>query len=324
MEEYGNYVNIDHDWHFSIIQSAIRFNDFPLINSENSWKYLGVFEISDITGIQTFSYHPDYQRVQKENIAGLITFLSDMGIDKKRIFPSYCAGGSLQEITAGKYRFGFQVPEDKVSREAFLEAGIPEKNLALDKSRATFLSLNLYGNTSPWGYRNEVNLILKSGQLLDIATAEYFLWKPVKNKGEIIGLDKSKFGCSLSGVGLERLCMVANGLERVQDVDSIRPFYETLEKRTNNMDYLAGESLRALHRIFSDVKYFGLSDKLSKNRKEKIRIMLRNLGRTKLTIPDISDLLQVHSQSQPWHPEMEEGIKPTIERIEQYMEVKQR
>ncbi len=52
--------------------------------------------------------------------------------------------------------------------------------------------------------------------------------------------------------------------------------------------------------------------------------VLRNLGRTKLTIPDISDLLQVHSQSQPWHPEMEEGIKPTIERIEQYMEVKQR
>jgi hypothetical protein len=32
----------------------------------------------------------------------------------------------------------------------------------------------------------------------------------------------------------------------------------------------------------------------------------------------MQDLLKVHSETQPWHPELEAGIKETVERIEAY------
>jgi hypothetical protein len=45
--------------------------------------------------------------------------------------------------------------------------------------------------------------------------------------------------------------------------------------------------------------------------------MLQNLPR-KLPKEKIRRVLEVHSQTQPWHPELVDGIEPTIERIEMY------
>ena len=40
LKEYGKFVDFDHDYHFSTIQSCIRPNDFPLLHTAASWKYL--------------------------------------------------------------------------------------------------------------------------------------------------------------------------------------------------------------------------------------------------------------------------------------------
>lgn len=162
-------------------------------------------------------------------------------------------------------------------------------------------------------------------QLIDLATLEYLLWTP-KFKGDdqhsknIVGLEESENGAVISALGLERLCMVANGLERVQDVDYISPFYQRIEQITGGEDYFVGESLRALHRIYADVVQFGLTPR--KSRKDKIRTLAKNVAISELKSQDIRGLLKDHSETQPWHDNLEEGIDPTVERIETYRESK--
>ena len=96
------------------------------------------------------------------------------------IHPSYNTGGQVKNITKEKYTFDYQVPEDSVSRKAFLKMNIPEENLIKDSTRDTLLCLHVHRPT-PWGYRNEINVNIgtkEKPKLLDVATIEYTLWKP--------------------------------------------------------------------------------------------------------------------------------------------------
>lgn len=320
LEEYGKFLDFNYDYNFSTIQSCIRMNDLGLLDDKNSWKYLGVFEMSDIIGSINLSKNGDYKLLQREQIKGLINLLNNFGINSDKIFPSYQKGGELKEITRGKYIFDFHVPEDNLSREIFLENGIPEKNLIPDKTRNTFLSLFIH-RASPWGYRNEININVGSEEklkLLDLATIQYLPWKPVFNSSEeaknIIGLGERKDGASLGVIGLERLCMTINRLERVQDIDYLNKFYKKFRKLKGNENLLAGESLRALHRIYSDIESY--KSVPGRHHKKKIRSLLQNIS--SLNEQEVSELLKVHTEAQPWHANLENGIKPTIERIKSY------
>ncbi len=344
LQKFGRYIDFDRDYVFSTVQSCIRPQDIPSTGTEDSWKYLGVFEMADLNGAIALKDKPNYEEVYKKQVFDFVNFLENHGISRERVYPSYCAGGSVKELTRGKYNFDFQIPEDSVSKESFLEAGIPETNLIKDRSRDTLLSLNLkqegnLGKTilsySPWGYRNEINIKMQDGKLLDVATLERFEWNPIWAGEEIQNLGRINSGASILGVGLERFCMVVNNLQRVQDVDSIKPFYDEMLKQTGGKNYLAGESLRALHRIYSDLIYFNINDirrhkksnlistsqniplDLGKNRRSKINKLTQNIPRD-LDYSQINALLQVHSETQLWHPEMKDGIEPTIERIKIY------
>ena len=157
LKEYGRFFDFDHDFVFSIVQDCIRPQDILLLRTEHSWKYLGVFEMADLTGTINLAKKPNYSELQRWQIKELIKFLEQIGISKERVYPSYCIGGKVEELTKNKYNFDFEIPEDKISKEAFLEAGVPEKNLIPDKSRDTLLALHVYRPTG-WGYRNEVNV----------------------------------------------------------------------------------------------------------------------------------------------------------------------
>lgn len=323
LQEYGNYVNFDHDYCISTIQSCIRLNDFSFINENEDYKYLGVFELSDVYGALTFSTDVDYSGIHLTQIKNFVDFLVQIGIPKNSVYASYCTGGSVSMLTKEKYIFPFIVPEDVLSKKAFLDAGVSEENLIPDASRNTFLALHLYRPT-PWGYRNEIFVDLgknKQKKLLDVGTAEFIFYKPIYKSDEsraenIIGLEeRTKLNFFVTGVGLERLCMAANDLERVHDVDYIKPFYDYLENQTGKRDFLVGESLRALHRICSDILKYNISA-LSKNRRYKINGLARNVLKARLTSMQIKDLLSIHSQTQPWHPELEKGIDFTIKKIE--------
>src|SRR3989344_875132 len=318
LDEFGRYTDFSHDYIFSTVQSCIRPDDILKLDTPDAWKYLGVFELADLTGMMAFTDRPDHNKLQRWQVRNLIDFLENLGISPDRVHASYCSGGKVADLTKGKYSFDFDVPEDEISRNAFIENGVPESNLIPDNSRDTFLSLHLHRPT-PWGYRNEISVNIgteEESKLVDIATIEYSQWAPLYKNSEttsknIVDLRGCNNGFSIVATGLERLCMVANGLPRIQDVDYIIPFYEALgEERV-----LGGESLRALHRIYSDITHYGC--RTSRHHKKKMRYMLQKVDLI-LTGEQVRELLKIHSETQPWHPELQEGIEPTIERIKLY------
>ena len=250
--------------------------------------------------------------------------MNDLGLDKNRVYITYCAGGNVQELTAGKYAFDFQIPEDKISKEAFLEVGVPEENLIADRSRDTFLALHVYDRASPWGYRNEINFNVGTKEnpvFLDIATLEYGRWRPIfKDRDEskfdnTIGLIEPDCGFFINVFGLERLCMAANGLRKVRDVDYIKPFYDEMKRQNESEDVLAGESLRALHRIYSDIENYKCVP--GRHQNKKINHLLSYVY-ISLTNNDLGELLKLHAEMQPWHDNLKNGIEPTLERIKAY------
>ncbi len=363
--EFGGYSKFHKDQIFSTIQSCVRPQDIleNLKYGKEIWKYLGVFEMSDIAGQITLSKKEDIKKIHTWQLNKLIELLVELGLKKDRIFPSYCKGGDVTKITKGKYTFDFKIPEDILTKEAFLKAGIPKENLIPDKTRDTFLSLHINMPT-PWGYRNEINYNIgtkEKPKLLDIATLEYFLWLPTYSSKEkvsknINGLKEFEHTISIGGIGVERLCVAVNGLKSIQEVDYINKFYDFFRKLypelTEEQRIKAGEVIRALHRIYADVaevklkigkqqnkkiKYFlqvlnqNLYEpleitNLGRNRNEKIRTFLQIVGDNlgNFSEEKLKKLLDLNSKVQPWHKNLSKGIKPTIARIKMYYQSQDR
>ena len=191
--------------------------------------------MADLCGAIALQARPDHAALQAWHVGELVRFLGELGIPPGRVHPSYSAGGPLAALTAGRYRFDAQIPPDRLSQDAFLLAGVPEGNLICDRTRATLLSLHVHRPT-PWGYRNEVHVDIGTAgrpRLIDVATVEYLLWRPQfagagRSRDDIVGLEPLDGGASIVGCGVERLAMVTNRLERIHDVDSLRPFYDEL------------------------------------------------------------------------------------------------
>ncbi len=335
--EFGGYSNFPKDQIFSTIQSCVRPQDIidNIKEGKDLWKYLGVFEMSDIAGQITLSKSGELNKIHKWQLNKLIEILVKLGLKKEKIYPSYCKGGDVAKITNGKYTFNFKVPEDTLTKEAFIEAGIPKENLIPDKTRNTFLSLHINMPT-PWGYRNEINYNLgtkKNPKFLDIATLEYFLWLPTYSSKQqtaknINGLEKFKHTMSIGGIGVERLCVAVNGLKSIQEVDYIKKFYDLFRKLypslTEEQRIKAGEVIRALHRIFTDVENFKLDIGRQQNKKIRyfLQVLVANLE--ELDTKKLKQLLELHSKVQPWHKNLSKGIKSTIARIKMYYQSQDR
>ncbi len=332
LKEFGNYTDFSHDLIFSTIQSCIRPQDILENIKENKelWKYLGVFEMSDIAGQIILKEKNNIKKIHSYQLNKLIEILTKLGLKKEKIFPSYHAGGKISIITDGKYNFDFEIPEDSFTKEEFIKTGIPKENLIPNLTRNTFLSLHLLMPT-PWGYRYEINYNVGTKEkpiLLDIATLEYFLWLPIYSSKEkisknIIGLKPINSAISLGGIGVERLCLAINKLQNVFEINYLKEFYnlfrELYPKISEEQRIKSGESLRVLHRIFSDITSDNISH-LGHNRKNKIKWFLQILiGNIKnFNRDNFLQLLKLHSKIQPWHENLSKGIKPTMKRIETY------
>ena len=174
LDEFGRYQYFDRDVPMSVIQRAIRPNDVYERDNDSAltkrpYRYLGVFELGDLTSMKCLSERENVEEIQKKAIHSMVEFMHQLGIAPSKVYPSYCAGGKVKELTDSKYDFDFYIPEDSASKEAFLEAGIPKDNLIPNKSRDTLLSLVLSSGSIAWGYRNELDVDygLKNGEKLD-------------------------------------------------------------------------------------------------------------------------------------------------------------
>jgi hypothetical protein len=331
LREFGGYHIFPKDQIFSAIQTCVRPQDIidNINEGRDLWKYLGVFEMSDVAGIIVLSKKEDIKKVHGFQIRKLIETLEGLRFDKKKIFPSFQAGGKVSEITEGKYNFDFEIPEDSFTKEMFIELGIPKENIIPDKTRNTLLSLHLHRPT-PWGYRNEINYNIgtkENPKFLDIGTLEYFVWLPTYSSEEKIskninGLKPFDHIVSIGAFGVERLCMAINKLKNIYEVDYIKKFYDQFRKLypslTEEQRIKAGEVIRALHRIFSDVSSLNIKVGHQQNKKVKyfLQILLENLK--EFNEKNLKILLEENSKAQLWHKNLLEGIKPTIERIKQY------
>jgi len=336
LREHGGYLDWTHDYVFSTVQSCIRVGDVELLRDDAPW-HLGVFEMADLAGEVSLHRRPDYADLQGGQIRALVRFLAGLGIGPERVHASYCAGGRVADLTGGAYAFPFEVPPDTLSRDAFAAAGVPAANLLPDRTRTTLLSLHVHRPT-PWGYRNEIFVDAGTAAapvLVDVATAEYLVWRPVfagaaTDRRAIVGLAPLDAGAVGIGVGVERLCAVVNGLARVHDVDHLRPFYAVLGAALGADAgpglYYAGESLRALHRIYTDLHHHPEARfrphpaggrALSTKRRKKAARLKRNVP-PRLDGATLERLLDLHACAQPWHAHLADGIAPTVRAIADY------
>lgn len=346
LDEYGKYIDFDHNYIFSTIPSCIRYSDLydertkqSNLTGNNAWKYLGVFEMADLAGMASLKgTEKDVYSMQLKQAKNLIDLLTEFGIDKNRIFPTYQPAMKLSDVPIktqnSKYSFEFNIPEDKLGKKVFLELGIPEENITPDYSGAPLLQLNLSKRCergimrvpSPWGYRNEINFnlgTLANPQFLDIGTLERFAYKPLFDNEKIISLSEIDDTVSIGGVGLERLCMAVNGLDRVQDVDFIKPLYSAMPKIDNQI--MVGEYLRAVHRICADLpvakEKYGFDLKEHKQTRLKFNKMVHEIIKSNLDKNQLRNLLYINSDNQPWHPELKDAVDSTMNYLNEYRRI---
>lgn len=324
LKEFNSYLNINHDFIYSKIQPCIRNLDFDIILKNNKdITHLALFDLADIHGQMILSSNKNMEDKLRFSIKSLWDFLTKkLGFKPNQIYISSFAGGNVKQVTKGKYDFEKKLPEERLARNMWLEMGLNEKNILKYTSRETFLALNLQRPT-PWGYRNEIFIKVK-GKLIDVATLEYLIFKPVFKKDKIVDIIPADFLLIVSGCGLERTLMAKNQLKHIVECDHIFPIYEEILKLSNKKDnhkaFIITESLRSIHRVFTDSNGY---TNLSRTRKALIRKYLRalrdNLKKLKISPEKIKYLLSLNSKLQDYYPELKKGEKQTYKNIFQYI-----
>lgn len=315
LKEFGGYQYYDHDAVFSMIQKCIRHNDLFNELKRKPEEYLGIFEMSDVFGMIALEDTVDFKKLQFQQVKSIIDLLTDLGIDKKDIYPKYCGGGDVEKLTKGKYTFDKVIPEDNLTLDPLIELGIPEKNIKKDHTRNTFLALNLSSGSAPWGYRCEVEVKNNQNKLLDVATIELFLWDPVfNNQNKIVDLKDISYTAALTVTGVERLFTAANKLKDIREIEHIKKLYEASEGKSLGVEYL-----RTIHQIYSDQKKYDFE--ISRHKKYIVNKMIRYI---EMSEDKIEKLLKLNADLQPWSPELQQGIKKTIEVIKEYRQLQEK
>lgn len=313
LKEFGGYQFFNHDAVFSTIQKCIRHNDIYKDLKKYPDKYLGIFEMADIFGLICLQEKVNLKELQTKQVKSVINLLIDLGVDKGDIFPKYCGGGTVKELTKGKYTFDKKIPKDKISFDTFIDLGIPEENIKEDYTRDTFLALNFESGRIAWGYRCEIDIRIKPDTFLDVATTEHFMWDPVFNENnKIIGLKDITYTLALTVTGVERLYMAANNINDVREIPHIKKLYEYFGDKSLEIEYL-----RTTHQIYSDKEKYDFE--ISKHKKYIINRMIRHVN---ISEKNMRELLKLNSELQTWSPELKFGIEPTIKVIKKYHQSK--
>lgn len=318
LQEFDNqYVDYSHDFIFSKIQPCIRHQDWEIIKAwkEHSYRYLSIFDMADISGAISLVDKNKHNEITKFAIENLIKFFSSLGLSLDKLRVKYCVGGGVSHLTKGKYPFDFTAPRDPAI-EYWKLLGLTEDQFIADDTRDSWLSLNIYGLPTPWGYRNEI-FYEHQGRLLDIATVEHLMYRPIIDDNKnIVELKNWEHSFAISAVGVERLLMVINNFARATDCDHIRPLIDlVLSISANKSDHNAivlTEAIRTVHRIVTDA---GSYINLSRGRKTKIKHYYRgameaagNLS-IPLSHPHLRTFFKTNANLQTYYPELAGSVE---------------
>lgn len=323
LEEFGSFLDLNKQFVYSKIQPVIRLNDFlEKIACEEgapSKQHLCLFEMADVSGIPCLPQILEDKELETRAWESLWRFLvKEIGLEPEQLLAKYFEGGTVFEATKGKYYFPKILPKDDFTLQKLLELGMPAENLLPDRTRDSLLALNIFGRPTPWGYRSEVFYRPENGPLIDIATVEALLWRPVFRNNEIISLTDWKSSCAFSVIGAERLLMAANNLDSVYDCNHIKPLIEQILEKSKESEVqearIVCEALRSTHRIIVDAKNYR---SLSKNRRYRFRKFVKaaafaakRLG-FELSEKNIDDALELQAKLQPQYPELKNYSETT-------------
>ena len=114
IEQYGQNLDFTHSYCFSKIGQMIRFNDWKenfdvdgKFGLTDSYRYLGLFHMGDMGGEKMIkngrSQMPELTQQTITSLADML--VNKLGLDIKNFRISYHPGGSVKQITGGKYNF---------------------------------------------------------------------------------------------------------------------------------------------------------------------------------------------------------------------------
>ncbi|MFA5029271.1 MAG: hypothetical protein WC518_00790 [Patescibacteria group bacterium] len=324
LEKFGNYLDNSEAYNFSTIQQVIRVNDF---RDDLDSTHLLLFDMADVSG---FIGGKNVSDDERKNIASFTirkTFeflINELKLKPERFKISYLTGGNVEVLTAGKYKFDKYVEGDSFIKTA-KEFGICDEQFIPDQTRTTLLALNFQPPVC-WGYRNEILYQTDSpSELLDIASIENLLWRPVFKNGIIADLARWENFWSFQVVGVERLLMLINNSDKVYAADHIMPLITKFSEVTNSLDIhvcrITMELLRVFHRIVADMEGFSI---LSSSRKEKLipyrRKFLQNCEKLGFDYKtNLKELLTLNGKLQPCYPELLSGTEAKTNKIIEWL-----
>jgi len=239
---------------FSAIAPAIRIGDLDEIIKGNQ-HYLLLFHIVDINGCAITDNDENYH---KFFIANFLDFLKIVGLNLNKVSITIHPGRK----TIIKHDLKFKIPQDRCQR--IYENLAKEKGFKLKvTSKNTFLSLKMFGNPTPWGFRNEI-LYKWHNILVDIGTIEYLYLKPkfiFKNE-EVIYTDIKEWNKMfiVNAIGLERTLSIINDSKSVYDLPPFLKIESAISEKSQSNNKVGirsmGQLLLALSAIFSEAGGF--------------------------------------------------------------------
>ncbi|MDO8183879.1 MAG: hypothetical protein Q7T49_02750 [bacterium] len=268
------YISFAGDMFYTKCQPCIRFQDWKTIveNGQNKYRYLSYFHMADVSGLMAKIDSSSRKEIGVFAIKSLLSFFESQNIDLKNIFVSYCVGGKVSKLTAGKYTFDKNIESDPFYDD-WIKLGISKENMIADETRDTLLSLKNYSRPSPWGYRNEI-FCKHNGKLLDIATIEHLVFEPIFDEQmDIVNITDYRHAFSISAVGVERLLMVLNNFNDIRQVDIIAPLYELIRSK---IEKISEEDIDTLVQTLRPIQAILITDEgkwknLNSRRKEIAR-----------------------------------------------------
>lgn len=344
MRHYGSYLEFDHDWSFSTVQPFIRPTDFSELVRGNPHRQ-SVFDVGAIR----FSLGPDNGRRRELHalaLGELVRFLTEeVGLDQDLFIFTVFGGGRLVEAAEANGRqINLADPSltflpDSATQEILLDLGFLSNQLRVESNLDTFLAEFPMPIEAWAGYRSEIYYDDLDLGPIEIGTDEclYYrrlIWSDEEIRGPKTSLSVTKDivphegTFAASGIGLERVLMVANGLATPYECDHIAPVFETgLALAKADADEQAArvltDALRVLQLVTADG--FGYADLPTKHIKNQWRAYACQLDRclVELGIDDggLAELAAVNAASQPWYGELSGMTIPRLlEEIRGYRE----
>jgi len=275
VDKFYDYTKLPY-YGFSAVAPVIRMKDLEKI-IEGSKDHLLLFHMLSVSGCVITKNNAPYEFF----IKNLFDFFERVGLDSRNIVMTIHPGNE----TIAKHDATFHIPPNKALK--FCEDLAKNKGFELKLTNEdAFLSLKLFGNPPPWGFRNEI-LYKQDSDFIDIATIEYLYFVPefyIKQK-EIVYKDIFEWDKMwvLDVIGFERVLFVVNGLKSVYELPVFLEIEKVIFQKSQIKNELGsrlmGQLILAISAIFEETGSFSKArlghDKSSrKHRKTYLRELL--------------------------------------------------